>query len=131
MLHQLADPFGILHVRLSARHVLEMPGVKKPQLEVIFEHVVDRLPVDACGLHAHQRNCKRGEPVPQVQKPSGGSGELPNLLVRLTPFTRSPHARGDRGLVHIQPRTPFDDPFQPFSLLLRGTLCVAKRSLFH
>ena len=86
---------------------------------------VDRFPVDACGLHAHQRNSKRGQPVPQLQKPPGGGGELPNLQERLTTFTRSPHARGDRGLVHIQPRTPFDDPLQPFSLLLRGTLCVA------
>src|SRR5215207_7637825 len=69
MLHQPADPFGIFHVRLSAGHVLEVPGVQKPALEVIFEQVVDGLPVDSCSLHAHQCNSERGEPIPQLQKP--------------------------------------------------------------
>jgi hypothetical protein len=59
VLYQPADPFGVLNVRLSAGHVLEVSGVEKPQLEVVFEHVVDRLPVDArpegvCMIH---RDC--------------------------------------------------------------------------
>jgi hypothetical protein len=36
VLHKLADPLSVLDVGLPAGDVLEVPGVKKPQLEVVF-----------------------------------------------------------------------------------------------
>ena len=41
MLDELADPLGVLNVGLPAGDVLEVLGVKKPALEVVFEQVVD------------------------------------------------------------------------------------------
>jgi hypothetical protein len=47
---------------------LEVAGVEKPQPEIVFEHTVDRLPVDACSLHTHQRHLERSQPIPEQQK---------------------------------------------------------------
>jgi hypothetical protein len=40
--------------------ILHVPGVEKPQLEVIFEQVVDGLPIGTGGLHAHQLDLEGG-----------------------------------------------------------------------
>ncbi len=53
MLYQLADPLGVLYVGLPTGDVLEVPGVKKPQLKVVLQQIVDGLPVDPGGFHAH------------------------------------------------------------------------------
>ncbi len=112
MLNKLADPFGILDVCLPAGDVLEVLGIKKPQLEVIFEQVVDGLPIDPCCLHAHQLDLEGGQPVSKLQQSLGGGSELPDLLVRkATTLSGDSHARGERRLVHVEPAAPFDDSF--------------------
>src|SRR5215203_2444787 len=68
VLYQLADPLSVLDVGLPAGNVLEVPGVEKPQLEVVFEHVVDGLPVDPGSFHAHQPHLKGSQPVPEHQE---------------------------------------------------------------
>jgi len=45
VLEQLAKPLGVLDIGLSTGHVLHVLGVDQPKLEVVFEQVVDRLPV--------------------------------------------------------------------------------------
>src|SRR5829696_7103642 len=102
VLHELADPLGVLDVSLPARDVLEVPGIEKPQHEVVFQHVVDGLPVDPGGLHAYQPHLEGSQPVPQQQQPSSGGGELPNLLTKSPALLGDPHARGDRALVHVE-----------------------------
>jgi hypothetical protein len=91
-------------------------GVEKPQLEVVLQHIVDRLPVDACGLHTHQRHLEGSQPIPEQQKPSSGGSELPDLLVKTLALVRDPHARSDRALVHVEPGASLDDPFHSVSL---------------
>jgi hypothetical protein len=115
VLYELADPLGILYVGLLTRNVLHMPGVQQPALEVLFEHVVDRLPVRPRGLHPNQLDLEGGQPVPKPQEPSCRGVELADLLVRLLVLLLSgadPHARGDRGFMHVESGTPLNDPFQ-------------------
>jgi hypothetical protein len=131
VLHKLADPLGILYVGLPTGDVLEVPGVEKPQLEVVLQQVVDRLPVDPGGFHAHQPHLKGSQPVPKQQEPSSGGSELPDLLVKALALVGDPHTRGDRGLVHVEPGASLDDPFH---ISLPSVACrapiVAKRNLF-
>ena len=116
MLNQLADPRRVLNIGFPTWDVLEVAGVEKPQLEIVFEHVVDGLPVDACSLHTHQRHLEGSQPVPKQQEPSSGGGELPDLLVKALALVGDPHPRSNRGLVHVEPGTSFDEPVQILSL---------------
>lgn len=50
MRQQVGDPRRIVHVTLASRHVADVHRVGQDQGEVLFEHVPDRLPVDAGGL---------------------------------------------------------------------------------
>src|SRR5215212_1541456 len=70
VLHELANPLGVLDVGLPAWDVLEVAGIEKPQLEVVLQHVVDGLPVDPGGFHAHQRHLKGSQPTSEQQQPS-------------------------------------------------------------
>jgi hypothetical protein len=63
VLEQLAKPLGVLDVGLAAGHVLHVLGVHEPELEVVFEQVVDRLPVDAGGLHRDVGDAEALEPI--------------------------------------------------------------------
>src|SRR5215207_3357358 len=116
VLHKLADPLGVLDVGLPTGDVLEVPGVEKPQLEVVLQHVVDGLPVHSGGFHAHQPHPKGSQPVPQQQESSSGGGELSDLLVEALALVGDPHTRSNRGLVHVEPGTSFDEPVQILSL---------------
>ena len=71
MLEQLAQPLGVCDVGLAAGHVLDVRGVDQEQLEVVLEQVVDRLPVDARGLHRDVGNAKSLEPVTQREQVGG------------------------------------------------------------
>jgi len=63
--HQLRDPLRILHVGLAAGHVLDVMGVADDQVDVAFQHGVDRLPVDAGALHADVGDAVLSKPRPQ------------------------------------------------------------------
>jgi hypothetical protein len=58
---------------LRAGHVLDVLSVDQQQLEVVLEHVVDRLPVDARGLHRDVRDAETLEPVAKREQ-LGGHG---------------------------------------------------------
>src|SRR5262249_3429182 len=52
---QVCDPFGIFDIGLATGDSLDVARVGDDQLEVTFENVVDRLPVDASRFHRHRR----------------------------------------------------------------------------
>jgi hypothetical protein len=76
VLEQLAEPLGGLHVGPAAGHVLDVLGVHEPELEVVLEQVLDRLPIAAGGLHRHVRYAEPLEPIAQRQQ-SGGIDRPP------------------------------------------------------
>jgi hypothetical protein len=63
MLEQVGDPLGILDIRLAPRHGLDVRGSDDQHLKLVFEDVVDGLPIDAGTLHGHVRAAGRRQPL--------------------------------------------------------------------
>jgi len=67
VLVELLQPLGIVHIRLSAGHVLDVAGVDEQHLEPAgFENLKDRNPVHAGRLHGDRRDAHRREPLRQL-----------------------------------------------------------------
>jgi hypothetical protein len=60
---QVCDPLGIFDIGLATRHGLDVTRIGDDQLEVTFEDVVDRLPVDAGRFHGHGSTICRCQPI--------------------------------------------------------------------
>jgi hypothetical protein len=60
---QVRDPLGIFDIGLATRHGLDVTRIGDDQLEVTFEDVVDRLPVDAGRFHGHGSTIRRCQPI--------------------------------------------------------------------
>ena len=61
---EVADPFAVGDITLSAGEVLHVPSVDEDHLEAArVEDLKDRDPVDAGGFHRHVCHATRGEPV--------------------------------------------------------------------
>jgi hypothetical protein len=59
---QVCDPLGVFDIGLATRHSLDVARIGDGQLEVTFENVIDRLPIDAGRFHSHSRTaCRRQE----------------------------------------------------------------------
>jgi hypothetical protein len=111
VLGQLADPLGVADVGLATRHVAHVAGVQEPAVELSFENVEDRLPIDPGGLHAHPGDAQGDQPVTQGEQVLGEGGEARDLglaFVRRS-WSGDTDAGHDRVLVHIEPRTALDD----------------------
>jgi len=66
-LQQLGEPLAVPHIRLAARHHLDVLGVDQGELEAPFEEVVHGAPEDAGGLHGDVRAAGGSEPVRQPE----------------------------------------------------------------
>ena len=110
MLDELADPGRVDHVRLAARDVAQVLRVQEPTLEAGLEHVEDRLPIHACGLHADERHAEAGEPPAKRLQLRDRRAEAAGVLLALTPPLRR-HANGchDAVAVHIEARAALDE----------------------
>ena len=93
VLGQLADPLGVAHVGLAPRHVAHVAGVQEPAIELLFEQVQDRLPIDAGGLHAHPGDPEADQPVPQGEQVLGEGGERRHLGLSVARRHRAPARR--------------------------------------
>jgi hypothetical protein len=69
----------------APRHVADVPSVADDQVEMPFEHGIDRPPSDAGALHADMRHPRPHEPVPQGFKVSRHRTERTYLLRRSIP----------------------------------------------
>ena len=63
MSEQLGYPLAVHHVGFTAWDRLDVLSVSKHHLEVFFEHVPYRLPINACRLHSDMSNVKAPEPL--------------------------------------------------------------------
>ena len=107
--NQIGDPLGILHVGLAPWHVADVPSVADDQVEMPFQHGIDRPPVDAGTLHADMRHPRPHEPVPQGFEVPRHRTERTYLLRRSIPGRANQKTRNDRLLVHVQPTAPLNN----------------------
>ena len=63
ILEHLVEPLGVTHIGLATRDVTHVAGVQEPAVELVFEHVEHRLPIDAGRLHAHPGDTQVHQPV--------------------------------------------------------------------
>ncbi len=119
VLDQLTDPGRVDHVRLAAGDVAQVAGVQEPALEVRLERVEDRAPVDACRLHADQRDAEALEPVGKRLQPAERGREAARLLLALpAALGRQAYGCHHAVAVSIETGTAFDENVH--SLLLPG-----------
>src|SRR3954453_9471714 len=108
-LPQLTQPLRVGDVGLAAGHVLDVPRVAQRQLEVVLEHVPDRLPVDAGGLHRHMRDAVRGQPVTQRDQTLHGRRELGHMRLAAPGPVRDPNAPRHLRLMDIKRADALED----------------------
>ncbi len=93
VLEELTDPRGIADIGLASRHIAHVAGVQQSAFNCVFEHVVNRLPVDASRLHADKAYPLFDNPVLQVQQRRGCRSKGPHLLITFTSFPLCAHVR--------------------------------------
>ena len=106
-------------VGLSARDVLDVPGVHQHHLEVGFEHVVDRLPVDARRLHGHVGDIEAPQPLREGQQIGSRRSEARHFLRPHTPGIGEPGTDHQLGLPDVDPGATLDQLVELFD---RGLL---------
>jgi hypothetical protein len=68
MSSELGQPHRVRDISLSARDVLDLPGIDEQHLErAVFQQVVERFPVVAGGLHHHERDLLLDQVLTQRQ----------------------------------------------------------------
>ncbi len=117
---QLADPHRVGHVGLAPGDVVQVLGAGQPALDLVFQQVEDRPPVDPGRLHADQRDPLASQPVLQGQQLAGGGPKGVDLLAALTPLAWHACTRRDRISVHVQAGAALDQPLHCPLLPLGG-----------
>jgi hypothetical protein len=108
---QVGDPLGVLHVRLAARHRLDVVRIADDQLEVPLQGGVDGLPVDAGPLHADVGHPLLEQPGAQGREVLAHGAEAAHLLGRPASCRTDDDAGHHRALVHVEPGGAFHDGF--------------------
>src|SRR5690348_9749362 len=107
MLHELADPFGVLDVRLAAGDVAHVMRVEQPALEPLFKRLEHGLPVHAGGLHPDERHADFGQPAGELREPGKRRPERSSLLIPATAtLARHADSRHDLVAMHIETGAP-------------------------
>jgi hypothetical protein len=103
VLHQLSEPFRILHVRLSTRDVLDVVRIannEEPRNCTSFEHGVEGAPKDAGALHRDCFDVPRQQPLSEFTQSGSVCRKSSRLSLRLlAAFVCD--ARDHRLLVHV------------------------------
>jgi hypothetical protein len=86
-----------------------MARVDQQALELVLEHVPDRLPVDAGRLHRDLGHAMLGQPVAQPEQAAHRGLKLRDFLHAFAVWPRRAHARGHLRLVDVQRRRALDD----------------------
>ena len=88
-----------------------MGGVHKQKLEVVLEQEVDRLPIDAGGLHRHMGYAETLKPVAQREQLGGHRRELGAQLGAVALPVGDMDAGSHLSLVDIERATALKDAF--------------------
>src|ERR1700677_1109133 len=83
MSEQLRYPLAVHHVGLAAMNRLDVLSVSKHHMNVLFEHVPDRLQIHASRLHGSMPHVKAPEPRCQLAQVARGAAEPAQMLLRL------------------------------------------------
>jgi hypothetical protein len=86
-------------------------GVHEPELVVVFEQVVDRLPIDARGLHRDVGDAETLEPVSEREQLGGHGRELGAQLGALALLVGFVDAGGDLVLVDVERAAALEHAF--------------------
>ena len=122
MPHQIGDPFGVLHIGVAARHVLEALRGADDDREIVLQQRMHRAPIDAGALPSDRAAPGILQPVAQHQQPGCRGGKTADLFAPLSTRLANQQAGDDHRLVHLQPATPFD---QSTHRQLRATVTIA------
>ena len=107
VLHQLANPLGVLDVGLAPGDVAQVVRVEQPALKAILERLEDRLPIHAGGLHPDERDLELGQPLPERRAAAERRRKRPCLLIpAAATAARNAHGRDHVVAVHVKPRAP-------------------------
>ena len=88
---------------------LDVPSIADDQLEMSFQHGIDRPPVDAGAFHADMRHPRRRGLVPQGLEVSRHRAERAHLLRRSIPGRADQKTRNNRLLVHVPSAAPLNN----------------------
>src|ERR1022692_346191 len=102
VLEQLRDPLRILNVGLAPWYLFDVLRVDQQDLELIFQQVPDRLPVDPRRFHGQMRYLLLGQPVGQCQQRASHRTEGARLLLHLALGIPAAYADHHRILVNVQ-----------------------------
>ncbi len=110
-LGELGQPGRVRGVGLASREVLHVPGVDELGAgdALFLEHVPDRLPIDARGLHDDEGHSLGDEPLSQCDEALGVGRELSDLLATSSATTWGAHCSHHGLLVHVQSGDPLND----------------------
>jgi len=131
---QIGQPFRIADIGLAAGHGLHMLGVDDEHVELTFQQVIDRPPVDAGAFHHHMRAASLGQPIRQGQQVGCHGSEGSDGLVRLTRRIGNHQASYDRLLVDIQATAALIDdihqapPHRPIQFVTRQQGAYLRRN---
>ncbi len=109
---QVADPFGILAIRLVPFLRFRIFGVCKGNETGFFKDVEDGDPILAGRLHTDIGTGIFGKPVSQFLKPFGKGRESGLFIFRATVGIRDTDAGIDPGFVDIKPTAVFTKDFK-------------------
>lgn len=111
MTQEICDPLAVLYVGLATGHVLDVVRVADDDFEVVLEHGMDGLPIDARRLHGDVRAAVFTQPVAELHQLARLRAEAPYLLSRPLVGSSNEQAGNNGRLVHIEPTTAFNDRF--------------------
>ena len=93
---KVGDPHRVVDVTLAAGNIADMSSIREHKLEPTLQHMPDRLPVDARGLHRHVRNSLARQPIRKFQKIVRRRRKAAYLMACFRPCRQS--CTGDDGI---------------------------------
>src|SRR5262249_21549428 len=103
---QFGQPCSVVDVALATGEVTYVHGIGQHQLEVPFENVPDRLPVNPGRFHHHMSTPVAAEPIQQVEQALGRCREAAYLVRGFASGSGDSHAGNHDLQMHVQAGAP-------------------------
>ena len=109
---QVANPAGILAIRLVALHGLGVLGMGERDLAGLFKDVEHGNPVFPGGFHADLCAVQLRQPITKVSKTSGESGKPGFMVIGSVMTVSDANASVNPGLVNVEAAAVIQDDFE-------------------